>query len=116
LRTRLDLPADLPEHRLAAETRHQLFLLVKESFNNIVRHAQASEVRLQLACSNGDLQLTIADNGKGLANEATAQNRNGLANLHERIERLGGSLRIESKAGEGVRLNFVLPLPKLATN
>ena len=116
LRTRLDLPADLPEHRLAAETRHQLFLLVKESFNNIVRHAQASEVRLQLACSNGDLQLTIADNGKGLANEATAKNRNGLANLHERIERLGGSLRIESKAGEGVRLNFVLPLPKLATN
>src|ERR1051325_11435355 len=116
LRTRLDLPADLPAHVLTSETRHQLLLLVKESFNNIVRHAHASEVELQLACENGDLRLTIADNGKGLPDEAAATGRNGLANLRERIERLGGTLRIESKPGEGVRLSFVLPLRKLATN
>ena len=116
LRTRLDLPTDLPSQSLAAETRHQLFLLVKESFNNIVRHAQASEVQLQLACVNGDLRLTIADNGKGLPEQNVSVGRNGLANLHERIERLGGKLRIESKTGQGVRLEFVLPLHKLAKN
>ena len=116
LRTRLDLPTDLPVQPLAAETRHQLFLLVKESFNNIVRHAQASEVQLQLACINGDLHLVIADNGRGLPAEVGAKNRNGLANLHDRIERLGGTLRIDSETGQGVRLNFVLPLRKLGTN
>lgn len=116
MRTRLDLPADLPPYPLAAETRHQLFLLVKESFNNVVRHAQASEVQLQLACTHDELQLRIADNGRGLPGAGPASGRNGLVNLRERIERLGGTLRIESQPGAGVRLNFVLPLPKLAAN
>lgn len=73
-------------------------------------------MQLQLACINGDLHLVIADNGRGLPAEVGAKNRNGLANLHDRIERLGGTLRIDSETGQGVRLNFVLPLRKLGTN
>ena len=66
VRTRLELPTNLPALPLTTEARHELFLLVKESFNNVVRHAQASEVRLELACEHGQLRLTIADNGRGL--------------------------------------------------
>ncbi len=113
LRIRLDLPANLPSQSLPAETRHELFLLVKESFNNIVRHAGASEVQLSLACLEHELRLTIADNGKGLPAQTNGSG-NGLGNLHTRIERLGGKLQITSVAGKGVKLDFVLPLAKLS--
>lgn len=116
LRTRLDLPANLPPHPLAAETRHQLFLLVKESFTNVVRHAGATEVQLQLACDNGDLRLIIADNGRGLPRNGGGTGRNGLGNLRERIGRLGGTLQITSEVGRGVQLEFAVPLNKLWPN
>lgn len=116
LRTRMDLPTDLPTHRLATETRHQLFLLVKECFNNIVKHAQATEVHLQLACENGHLRLAVADNGKGLSDNTINGAGNGLANLRRRIKVLGGTVHIESKAGGGARIEFILPLTKLASN
>jgi signal transduction histidine kinase len=116
LRTRLDLPPNLPAQPLAAETRHELFLLVKESFNNVVRHAEASEVRLALACDSGNLRLVIEDNGKGLSGTKNGSGGNGLVNLRERIKRLGGTLNIESQNGHGVKLDFVVPLAKLNPN
>ena len=116
LRTRLNLPANLPTHRMSTETRHQLLLLVKESFNNIVRHADATEVNLELACENGHLRLTIADNGKGLSEKTIGEGHDGLANLRERIERLGGTLQIETLAGAGTKFEFTLPTNKLGMN
>jgi len=116
LRTRLDLPTNLPAQPLATETRHQLFLLVKESFNNIVRHAQATEVRLELACEDGHLRLTVADDGKGLPEQVGGAGQDGLTNLRERIERMGGTLRVRSQAGRGTRLDFVLPVAKFKAN
>ncbi len=116
LRTRLDLPPNLPPQPLAAETRHELFLLVKESFNNVVRHAGASEVSLSLACTNGDLRMVIEDNGKGLSNDSADNGGNGLVNLRERVQRLGGALTIESGNGQGVKLDFVVPMAKLNPN
>lgn len=113
LRTRLEIPANLPAQTLTTETRHELFLLVKESFNNIVRHAQANEVRLELASENGRLRLTIADDGKGLPDQAAGEGRDGLLNLRERIQRLGGTLQVASEADRGTRLDFLLPLANL---
>lgn len=113
VRTRLDIPTDLPSQALAADTRHQLFLLVKESFNNIVRHAEATEVHLKLSCDEGRLRLKIEDNGKGLSQKTKQDGGNGLANLRDRIERLGGALWMESNDGQGTCLEFVLPLHRL---
>jgi signal transduction histidine kinase len=110
LRTRLNLPTDLPEHPMTTEMRHELFLIVKESFNNIVRHAEASEVNLDLACENGSLRLLIADDGKGFSEKMTSSGQDGLANFHERIHRLGGTLSINSNNGHGTKLEFILPL------
>ncbi|MBA4150723.1 MAG: hypothetical protein H0X66_21630 [Verrucomicrobia bacterium] len=109
LRTRLEIPANLPAQPLTSDTRHQLFLLVKETFNNIVRHAEATEVNLKIACDDRRLRLIIEDNGKGLSRKTVKEGQRGLANLRGRIERLGGSLWIESNDGQGTRLEFVLP-------
>ncbi len=116
IRTRLDLPTNLPAHPMKTETRHQLFLIVKESFNNIVRHSEATEVNLELACDNNELRLTIADNGKGLSPNAGGEGHDGLVNLRHRIEGLGGKLKIESKNGQGARLEFALPMANCSSN
>ena len=92
------------------ETRHQLFLIVKECFNNIVRHAEATEVNLELACNERELHLSISDNGKGLSEKTKREGADGLANLRDRIGRLGGSLSIKTAPSEGTKLNFTLPL------
>lgn len=115
IRTRLEVPPDLPSEHLSSDTRHQLFLLVKESFNNIVRHAQATEVNLTIACTEGRLRLIIEDDGKGISDETMREGANGLANLRERIERLGGVLWIKGKGRKGTRLEFILPLWKRKT-
>jgi signal transduction histidine kinase/ligand-binding sensor domain-containing protein len=115
VRTRLEVPANLPSQPLPMETRHQLFLIVKECFNNVVRHAHASEVKLELHCEEGRLRLMVADNGRGLSSNTVREGRNGLGNLHERIQRLGGSLQIESERGRGTTLRFTLPLDRRET-
>ncbi len=116
LRVRLDLPADLPPCPLSAERRHELFLIIKECFNNIVRHAAATEARLALSATEGCLRLTIADDGGGLAPGAPTAGQDGLDNARRRIERLGGTLRIRSEAERGTRLEFTLPLEAARAN
>jgi signal transduction histidine kinase len=115
IRTRLGLPTDLPVVPLPAETRHQMFLLVKEAFNNVVRHARATEVHFDLACDDRALKLTIADNGIGFVGNTTSSG-NGIPNMRERIERLGGTLLLTTAAAKGTRLEFTIPLLKPVLN
>ena len=109
----LRIPDDLPELPLSNEGRHCLFLAAKEALNNIARHAQATSVRLELACVNGLLELSIADNGKGLPAAPPASGQDGLHNLRERLAMLGGSLKVETPAAGGVVLHLIVPLENI---
>lgn len=109
LRCRFDLPTELPDQHLSAEARHSLFLAVKEALNNAVRHARASEVWLRFACDDQRLVISLEDNGQGLAEGASASGQDGLANIRQRMERLGGRLGVESRPGQGTRLRLEVP-------
>ena len=89
--------------------RHQLFLAFKEALNNVVRHAGATEVRLQIQVERGELRLAIADNGRGLTLNDHDDAMDGLANMRKRIEKLGGRFEMSSEAGHGTVLRFNLP-------
>ena len=65
IRCRLDVPLDLPALALTAEIRHNVFLAFKEALHNVVKHAQATEVRLSLELRPEGFMLVIADNGRG---------------------------------------------------
>jgi signal transduction histidine kinase len=65
IRCRLDLPASLPPYPLSAQERHNLFLVIKEALNNIVKHAHATEVRLRMTLAQHTFTITIEDNGQG---------------------------------------------------
>jgi len=112
IRCRLDVPADLPEQHLPTEARHQLFLAVKESLNNVVRHSGANEVWLRMHCEDAELKIDVEDNGRGLPGEPAqpGAGQDGLANIRSRVERLGGRFAVESEPGRGTRLRLVLPL------
>jgi len=106
----LDVPAKLPEMPVASRIRHQLFLVFKEALANVVRHAAASHVTITMAIEGSRMRCVIADNGHGLAPGNRDEGMSGLANMKERIEKLGGRFEIGSDSGAGTTLRFEVPL------
>ena len=81
-----------------------LALIVREAVTNVVRHAKAKNCRLELAQSNGDCRLEIADDGRG----GSEPEGNGIRGMRERVEALGGSILRETS--RGTRIIVSLPL------
>jgi signal transduction histidine kinase len=102
----LDLPARLPERPLSTAERHNLFMAVKEALNNVLKHASATEVRIGLALTDGKLAITIADNGCGFLPDQARSSGNGLANMKQRLKRIGGQLVLETEPGVGTRIKM----------
>ncbi len=84
-----------------------LALALREAATNIQRHAGATNAEAQLVVDDANVQLIVRDDGRGGA----IAHGNGLNGMHERVEALGGSLRIEAPRGQGTRL--VVRLPRL---
>ena len=106
---RFDIPVALPSIVLEGRTRHGLLLAVKETLNNIERHAQATEVEFRMTFSEGRLEIIITDNGRGF-DKNTQRGGNGLKNLPLRLSRLGGHYEIDSAIGQGTTVAFGLNL------
>jgi signal transduction histidine kinase len=103
-------PSDAADCELDSRRRHQLFLAYKEALTNIVRHSGASEVRLALRLQRQEMQITIEDNGCGIPAGMRTEQMDGIANMRDRIEKLGGRFDIGSQSGSGTRLQFYVPL------
>lgn len=106
---RLDETVGGPELALDSRRRHQLFLAFKEALTNVVRHAQASEVRFGIGVEAGEVRLTVTDNGRGLPATAPGEGMDGVANLRARCEKLGGRFEIHSEPGHGTTVRFSVP-------
>ena len=106
IRCRLDLPENPPVKSVSAEVRHNLFLAVKESLNNIARHSGATEVSLLILVTDESLSVIIQDNGRGFNGEVKLNGADGLANMRQRVAEIGGQFRIQSKPGAGVSVSF----------
>jgi signal transduction histidine kinase len=100
----LDLRADgrLPEHVEVA-----VYYVISEALTNAAKHAQASNVHVELEAREATLQLTIDDDGIGGADPTKGS---GLVGLGDRIEALGGTLRLTSPPGSGTTLRIEMPL------
>jgi len=110
IRCRLDIPPGLPPHPLSAELRHNLFLAVKEGLNNIAKHSRASEVHIRFSLNDSKLEIGIEDDGAGFAVRNGNGLGNGLSNMKNRIEEIGGTFRLTSEPTKGTRLYFQVPL------
>jgi len=108
VRCRLDFPDHPPARIISTEERHNLFLAVKEALNNAVRHAQASEVWLRATVTEAALVLTVEDNGLGFETPPNHPSADGLQNMRQRMEEIGGQFNLASapKTGTKVTLTF----------
>ncbi|HEX2852016.1 MAG TPA: sensor histidine kinase [Opitutaceae bacterium] len=90
-----------------------LFRVAQEALTNVVRHAQATEVRLSLTEIPGAVRMEIGDNGRSFPVEKVLQAKNrkrlGLVGMRERMEMVGGSLAIESAPGKGTTVRAEIP-------
>jgi signal transduction histidine kinase len=104
-----EIPTDLPHLLLTAEVRHNVFLAVKEGFNNVLKHASATQLWLRLSLEDSQVRLEIEDNGRGF-DPQTQPRGNGLENMKARLHECGGSVEVRTAVGKGTRLRFCFPL------
>jgi len=108
----LELPHE-PEPRLTQHEKIFIYRILQEALTNIVKHAGATNVSIGVVNSSNNLQLTIADNGKGFEPEKAQEKLSlGLTTMKQRAETLNGKLTLISKEGEGTEILLNLPIKR----
>ncbi len=105
-------PDEKQDMRLGTEIRREVYLIFKESVNNIAKHSECRKAEIILSPHHGVLRLQISDNGKGfeVTNSTNGYGGNGLRSIRQRAETLRGKLEIESQKGVGTTLRLKVPL------
>jgi signal transduction histidine kinase len=99
------------EERLLPAVELALFRVVQEALNNVAKHAQARRVEIKLERGEGEVAVSIADDGRGFVpQEALRGTGLGLLSMRERVEYLGGRFELESAPGEGTTVRAIVPL------
>ena len=112
LRCRFNVIGLPSEIQLSSQLRHNLCMAVKEAFHNVIKHARATEVSMRITFANGELEISIQDNGAGF-DPASKTDGNGLVNMKQRMTNIGGNCVIESQPGKGANVRFQLVVPVL---
>ena len=94
---------------VSGEFRRNVYLTIKEALHNIVKHANASQVRISIAAGKDLLRIAITDDGIGFDPAVVRATGNGLNNMRERIRAIGGQLQIRSGGKTVVQLSVPLP-------
>lgn len=95
--------ADTADINIKGEVRRNIFLVMKEALHNVVKHANATEVRIAITCTDA-LRVTIADNGAGFDPASVRPFANGLENMKKRIREIGGEISFENKGGTTIHI------------
>jgi signal transduction histidine kinase len=100
---------ELPAAETFAPGEHEAIQRVaQEALANVARHARASKVRVSLASVDGQVRLTIQDDGAGFDPNGQARGQ-GIGNMRARAEEFGGRLELTSQAGSGTSVVFSIP-------
>jgi signal transduction histidine kinase/ligand-binding sensor domain-containing protein len=95
---------------LSEEQRRNIFLAVKESCNNILKHAEASSVCISLKLKHNSIIITIKDNGRGFDRKEVGNFSNGLQNIHNRMRQINATCVIESVKNGGTAVELHIPV------
>jgi signal transduction histidine kinase len=109
LRTEFACEGELP--RLTPRAEAELLRIAQEALNNVIRHADATMVRVRVGIVDSHLELVVGDNGVGFEPSEVAEDSVGLASMRERAQIIGGELEIDSQPLDGTRIRVRVPLP-----
>jgi signal transduction histidine kinase len=104
----VEVRADNVPENMPDDVKICVYRVVQEALNNAQRHAHAKNVRVELAQSDHAIRVKIADDGSGF--DAARTRGMGLLGMEERVKRLGGKIRFDSKVGAGTTIEAELPL------
>jgi signal transduction histidine kinase len=94
---------------MSDESNRHLFLFFREALHNLLRHAGAKKATIRVECDPSRFHLTVADDGCGILPEKM-ERPSTLRALRQRVEALGAEFKVETKPGEGTRLELGIPL------
>ncbi|MDT7830671.1 tetratricopeptide repeat protein [Pricia sp. S334] len=97
---------------LNGEIKINVYRMIQETLQNCVKHAQCNNVTVTFATRHSDLQVTIADDGKGFR-KTHKKKGIGMRNIASRIEKLNGNWRVDSTIGKGTTVSLYIPIPKI---
>jgi len=88
-----------------------IYRIIQETFSNVLKHAQASKIKLFINKKDNFIELIIEDNGKGfLLNQETYTKGNGISNIKERINLIGGNVNFKSEINKGTKIYCKIPI------
>ena len=110
---------DLGDQKLPEEIELALYRIAQEALTNTLRHASASEVRLELGLAEAGAQMLIEDDGVGFDPAhlpgRPGKRHLGLISMRERAEMLGGSLDVYTAPQKGTTIQVIIPVPEAVT-
>jgi signal transduction histidine kinase len=98
-------------HTLAADVQVALYRVAQEALNNVVKHADARHVDVQLRRNGRRVELRVTDDGCGFTPESIPAGHFGVSMMHERVQAIGGTLALRSTPGHGTTLTVVWRAP-----
>jgi len=110
-RAKLKLELTLPDSMgaLSPDVEQAVYRVAQEALANVAHHANARTLNLHLAINKDKLSLVVFDDGLGFdVQQAKNAGRFGLTGMHERAQLVGGELKIESRVGEGTRIELII--------
>jgi signal transduction histidine kinase len=111
----IDAEIDVIDGLLPAEAEINLYRVVQEALNNIVRHSGAGRGAVRIRNDDDSIRLTIVDDGEGFSvrgeGERPARDSFGLSGMEERVRILGGRMKVRSAPGQGTRIFASVPVP-----
>ena len=109
---RADVVIEGRERPLNATAGNDVLQVGRQAIANAFQHARAREIHVLVSYGRHELQLRVRDDGSGMTEAQLNGGRPGhygIAGMHERAERIGGSLTVRSRVGEGTEVNLVVP-------
>jgi signal transduction histidine kinase len=100
----MDIPEDVPAIPISKELNRNVFMILKEALQNIVKHSSATAITIKIELKPR-FRMEIEDNGKGF-DTGTKHEGNGLTNMKTRSEAIGGHLYVKTESRKGVKLAF----------
>ena len=105
---------NLEEETISPDIKLAIFRIIQEKINNVLKHAQATELSIGLTVYEEKIRLVLTDNGRGF-DEKTTKKGMGLNNIQNRVEYYKGAFHLKTAPGEGCELRIELPCNQEST-
>jgi signal transduction histidine kinase len=108
----ITLEAQEESLKLEANQQQEVFRIIQEALNNVIKHAHAETALVSLDCYEEMLRVIISDNGRGFDTQTPVQNQFhfGLESMRQRARELGGTLEIKAAPGSGTKVICIIPI------